>query len=166
MKTIDYIKQPTEYLCGHACVAMLAGVTVEEVVSVMKNDKGTGKKDIEKALNYYGISQAKTMKKADNSSVLPKVCILKVLLPKYSHWVLYYDGKYYDPEFGLMEEIYQKARIQSYLEIFVDEDQGYNLQTQSGLLMFCIEFIEKRGILPQRQLPLCALATQASSNDK
>lgn len=83
MKTINYIKQPTEYLCGQACVAMLAGVTVEEVVSVMKNDKGTGKKDIEKALNYYGISQAKTMKKADNSSVLPKVCILKVLLPKY-----------------------------------------------------------------------------------
>lgn len=28
---------------------MLADVTVEEVVSVMKNDKGTGKKDIEKA---------------------------------------------------------------------------------------------------------------------
>lgn len=122
MKKINYIKQPTDYLCGQACVAMLAGVTVEEVVSVMKNDKGTGKKDIEKALNYYGISQAKTMTKADNSSVLPKVCILKVLLPKYGHWILYYDGKYYAPEFGLMEELYQKARIQSYLEIFVDEE--------------------------------------------
>lgn len=122
MKTINYIKQPTDYLCGQACVAMLAGVTVEEVVSVMKNDKGTGKKDIEKALNYYGIRQAKTMTKADNTSVLPKVCILKVLLPKYGHWILYYDGKYYDPEFGLMEELYQKARIQSYLEIFVDEE--------------------------------------------
>ncbi len=123
MKIIKYIKQPTEYLCGQACVAMLADVTVEEVVSVMKNDKGTGKKDIEKALNYYGIGQAKTMTKADNFSVLPKVCILKVLLPKYSHWVLYYNGKYYDPEFGLMEELYHKARIQSYLEIFVDEDK-------------------------------------------
>lgn len=122
MKKIDYIKQPTEYLCGQACVAMLAGVTVEEVVSVMQNDKGTGKKDIEKALNYYGIGQAKTMTKADNFSDLPKVCILKVLLPKYSHWILYYDGKYYDPEFGLMEELYYKARIQSYLEIFVDEN--------------------------------------------
>ena len=122
MKKINYIKQPTDYLCGQACVAMLAGVTVEEVVSVMKNDKGTGKKDIEKALNYYGISQAKTMTKADNTSVLPKVCILKVLLPKYGHWILYYDGKYYDPEFGLAETLYQKARIQSYLEIFVDED--------------------------------------------
>ncbi len=121
MKKINYIKQPTEFLCGQACVAMLAGVTVEEVVSVMQNDKGTGKKDIEKALNYYGIEQAKTMKKADNFSVLPKACILKVLLPKYSHWILYYDGKYYDPEFGLMEELYHKARIQSYLEIFVDE---------------------------------------------
>lgn len=122
MKKIDYIKQPTEYLCGQACVAMLAGVTVEEVVSVMENDKGIGKKDIEKALNYYGIGQAKTMTKADNFSVLPKACILKVLLPKYGHWILYYDGKYYDPEFGLMEELYPKARIQSYLEIFIDEN--------------------------------------------
>ncbi len=122
MKKINYIKQPTEYLCGQACVAMLAGVTVEEVIYVMKNDKGTGKKDIEKALSYYGIRQAKTMTKADDSSVLPKVCILKVLLPKYSHWVLYYDGKYYDPEFGLTDELYHKARIQSYLEIFLDKE--------------------------------------------
>lgn len=123
MQKINYIKQPTDYLCGQACVAMLAGVTVEEVVSVMNNDKGTGKKDIERALNHYGIRQAKTMTKADNSSVLPKVCILKVLLPKYGHWILYYDGKYYDPEFELMDELYHKARIQSYLEIFVDEEK-------------------------------------------
>ncbi len=122
MKKINYIKQPTEYLCGQACVAMLAGVTVEEVVSVMKNDKGTGKKDIEAALNHYGIKQAKTMTKADNASVLPKACILKVLLPKYAHWILYYDGRYYDPEFGLTDTLYQKARIQSYLEIFMDEE--------------------------------------------
>ncbi len=41
---ISYIKQPTEYLCGQACVAMLAGVTVEEVIALMNNDKGTSKK--------------------------------------------------------------------------------------------------------------------------
>lgn len=73
-------------------------------------------------MNHYGIRQAKTMTKADNTSVLPKVCILKVLLPKYAHWILYYDGKYYDPEFGLTDTLYQKARIQSYLEIFMDEE--------------------------------------------
>lgn len=121
LKQIKYIEQPTAYLCGQACVAMLAGVSVDEVIEVMQNDKGTGKKDIERALNHYGIGQAKTMTKADNNSVLPKVCILKVLLPKYGHWILYYDGKYYDPEFGLMDKLYEKARIQFYLEIFIDE---------------------------------------------
>ena len=97
-------------------------IYMDEVIHVMQNDKGTGKKDIEKALNYYGIKQSKTMIKADNSSVLPKACILKVFLPKYGHWILYYDGMYYDPEFGLMDALYHKARIQSYLEIYLNED--------------------------------------------
>ena len=120
MREIHYVKQPTEYLCGQACVAMIANVSVDEVIMVMNNDKGTGKKDIERALDHYGISQAKTMTKADNSTLLPPICILKVLLPKYSHWVLYYHGKYYDPEFGLSDELNSKARIQSYLELFVE----------------------------------------------
>ena len=121
IREIKYIKQPTEYLCGQACVAMIANVSVDDVIQVMHNDKGTGKKDIAKALEHYGITQAKTMTKADNSTPLPSVCILKVLLPKYSHWILYYYGKYYDPEFGLMDELYSRARIQSYLELFIDE---------------------------------------------
>ena len=118
MKEIQYIRQPTEYLCGQACVAMIAGVSVEDVIRIM--DKATGKKDIERALAHYGIRQAKSMAKADNSTPLPPVCILKVLLPRYSHWVLYYHGKYYDPEFGLMDRLYSKARIQSCLELFTD----------------------------------------------
>lgn len=122
MKEIRYVKQPNAYWCGQACVAMLAGVPVEEVVSVMGNDKGTGKKDIARALDHYGIRQAKTMTKADNATVLPRTCILKVLMPKYGHWVLYDDGKYYDPEFGLMETLHPKARIQFYLEILTDDE--------------------------------------------
>ncbi len=65
MREIKYIKQPTEYLCGQACVAMIANVPVDDVIQVMHNDKGTGKKDIAKALEHYGITQAKTMTKAD-----------------------------------------------------------------------------------------------------
>ena len=119
MKGIRYIQQPTEYLCGQACVAMIARVSVDEVIRVMNNDQATGKKDIERALAYSGIGQANTMTKADHSTPLPPVCILKVMLPRYSHWVLYYHGKYYDPEFGLSDELYCKARVQSYLELFV-----------------------------------------------
>ena len=120
MKEIRYLKQPTEYLCGQACVAMIAGVSVDDVIRVMDNDGSTGKKDIERALDHYGIGQAKTMTKADNDTPLPPVCILKVLLPGYSHWVLYHHGKYYDPEFGLLDELYPKAKIRSYLELFTD----------------------------------------------
>ena len=120
MKEIQYIQQPTEYLCGQACVAMIAGVSVDDVIRVMNNDQATGKKDIERVLDHYGIRQAKTMTKADNNTPLPPVCILKVLLPRCSHWVLYYHGKYYDPEFGLTDELYSKAKIQSYLELFTD----------------------------------------------
>ena len=111
VKEIHYIQQPTEYLCGQACVAMIANVSVEDVIRVMNNDQATGKKDIERALDHYGIRQAKTMTKADNDTPLPPVCILKVLLPRYSHWVLFYHGKYYDPEFGLMDELYYDILI-------------------------------------------------------
>ena len=120
LKEIHYIQQPTEYLCGQACVAMIAGVSVDDVIRVMNNDQSTGKKDIEWALDHYGIRQAKTMTKANSDTPLPPVCILKVLLPRYSHWVFIYHGKYYDPEFGLMDELYCKAKIQSYLELFTD----------------------------------------------
>ena len=50
MKEIQYIRQPTEYLCGQACVAMIADVPVDDVIRVMNNDQSTGKKDIERAL--------------------------------------------------------------------------------------------------------------------
>ena len=43
MKEIHYIQQPTEYLCGQAYVAMIANVSVDDVIRVMNNDQATGK---------------------------------------------------------------------------------------------------------------------------
>ncbi len=96
------------------------GEKYEDVIRVMNNDQATGKKDIERALDHYGTRQAKTMTKVDNDTPLPPVCILKVLRPPYSPWVLLYHGKYCDPEFGLMDELYCKAKVQSYRELFTD----------------------------------------------
>ncbi len=36
----------------------------------------------------------------------------------YTHWVLLYDNKYYDPEFGLIEGAYTHGKITSFLEIY------------------------------------------------
>lgn len=120
MKQIKYMREPNGFLCGQTCVAMLAGVTVENVISIMQNDIGCGVGEIKRALDHYGIRHAKTMTKADNTVDLPKACSLKVLLPGYGHWILYYDGRFYDPEFGETDVLYRKARIQSYLEVFMD----------------------------------------------
>lgn len=54
---IQYRKQPTEYLCGQACVAMLANVSIDKVIEVIHNDKGTGKKELAIALEHFGISE-------------------------------------------------------------------------------------------------------------
>ena len=37
--------------------------------------------------------------------------MLKVMLPRYSHWTLYCHGKYSGPEFGLMDELCCKAKV-------------------------------------------------------
>ena len=56
---IEIIIQPEDGLCGQTCVAMLAGVTIAEVISVMdcREWQGTMGRVIS-ALNYYGIDHS------------------------------------------------------------------------------------------------------------
>ena len=59
MKEIQYIQQPTEYLCGQACVAMIANVSVDDVILVMNNDKATGKKTLRERWSIMGSDRQK-----------------------------------------------------------------------------------------------------------
>jgi len=121
IRTIDsiaYIEQPTEYLCGQSVVAMLAGVSVDEVITLMANDKGTSVTEIDSALFYYGIKNGKKRVSVTKDTTLPDICILSVKLPKYGHWSLYFKGKYYDPEFGEINELPENAVLKYYWEIF------------------------------------------------
>ena len=121
IRTIDsitYIEQPTEYLCGQSVVAMLAGVSVDEVINIMVNDKGTSVAEIDSALFYYGIKNGKKRMSVTKDTVLPDICILSVKLPKYGHWSLYFKGKYYDPEFGVIDDLPENAVLKYYWEIF------------------------------------------------
>ncbi len=115
---ILYIKQPTEYLCGQAVIAMLANVTVDEVIGVMQNDKGTATSEIRDALKWYGLKTAtKARQKYTEQTVLPQCCILSVKMPDYGHWSLYYKGKFYDPEFGVLDKLHEQAKLRYYWEI-------------------------------------------------
>lgn len=49
--------------------------------------------------------------------ILPNICVLDLELPSYSHWSLYFNGKYYDPEFGILDKCTENSTIKRFLEI-------------------------------------------------
>lgn len=114
---IEYVREPTGYLCGQSVIAMLAAVPVDEAIKVMGTDKGTSTAAVGDALDYYGFKHAKTRKKYTPDTVLPDICILGLQLPGYGHWSLYYKGTYFDPEFGVSDRLPEKAKLVYYWEI-------------------------------------------------
>jgi len=118
---IEVLRQPEDGLCGQACVAMLAGVTLAEVISVMdcREWQATMGRVIS-ALNYYGIDHTDIIMYTEGrETVLPKCCILMEKMGRYCHYLVHYDGKFYDSNLGIMEE-YDTKKLLGYLEIKCD----------------------------------------------
>lgn len=118
IRKIDNIEivRPQDGLCGQACVAMLAGVELEEVITIMKAKKwqASFSKVIE-TLDYYGIAHSdKMVYKLKKDQKLPKCCIINTR----GHLMIFYDGKYYDPSKGILKE-YDQNQITGFLEILL-----------------------------------------------
>lgn len=117
IESINYVKEPNPSACGQACIAMIAGVGIEEVFKVMKTKGPTTIGQLLEALDHYQIGYS-TNKRISKKNPKPSdISILTVQMPNYSHWVLYFKGKYYDPEFGVLGECHPEGRITSFLEI-------------------------------------------------
>ncbi|MGF7059130.1 DUF1905 domain-containing protein [Brassicibacter mesophilus] len=118
IRKIDNIEiiQPEDGLCGQACIAMLAGVPIEEVISLMKSKKWQASlSKVIEALDYYGIAHSdKMVYNCKKNKKLPKCCIINTR----GHLMLFYDGKYYDPGKGIMKE-YDQNQVTGYLEIIL-----------------------------------------------
>jgi len=118
VESVNYIKEPNGYLCGQSVIAMLANVSVDEVIEVMQNDKGTPTPLMRYALKYYGLQTVTNARlKYTAQTILPDCCILSLQLPGYGHWSLYFKGKYYDPEFGISDKLPEQAKLRYYWEI-------------------------------------------------
>ena len=50
---------------------------------------------------------------------LPKCTIIMERMGRYSHYLVGYDGKYYDPNLGVIKE-FDMAKMVGYLEIIVE----------------------------------------------
>ena len=116
--SMQVIIQPEDGLCGQTCIAMLAGVTIAEVISVMdcREWQATMGRVIY-ALNYYGIDHTDIIMYTEGrDAVLPKCCILMEKMGRFCHYLVHYDGKFYDSNLGVMEE-YDMSKLLGYLEI-------------------------------------------------
>ncbi|WP_243155984.1 hypothetical protein [Clostridium sp. C2-6-12] len=115
---ISYVSEPTNVMCGQACVAMLAGIGIDEVAKVMGSRGPTTIGQIIDALDYYNIKHSeKNIRLSKRNPHFSEISILTVHMPTYTHWILYYKGKFYDPEFGMLDECHSEGKITSFLEI-------------------------------------------------
>lgn len=114
------VMQPTFTTCGQACIAMITGKDIQEVIKDMKTDGPTSIGQLIEALDFYGIGHAeKNVRISKKNPVQSDFSILTVHMNAgYTHWVLFYHGKYYDPEFGLLDECHPEGRITSFLAIY------------------------------------------------
>lgn len=77
-------------LCGHACVAMLAGISLKDIITLMGKGPASWSKIME-ALDYYGITYApKVVHTRGKEFKLPPCCILH----NDNRFILWYKNSY------------------------------------------------------------------------
>lgn len=118
---IDIIIQPMDGVCGQTVVAMLAGVTIADVSKTMGIREWQATMGVViSALNYYGIDHNDIIVYTEGEPVtLPKCAVLMEKMGRFSHYLLYFDGKYYDPNDGVFTD-YDQSKLLGYLEIYTE----------------------------------------------
>ncbi len=126
---MQLVRQPEgSNLCGQACVAMIAGITLQAARDLIyvDEDGGTHTKHLIKALRASGVECDDKLKRVSRKRpMLPARCIVAIHGPvckSYKrtrwHWMVSWDGVIYDPD-GCWPELYKDWRVTSYLEIKV-----------------------------------------------
>lgn len=116
--SMKLITQPNDGLCGQTCIAMLADVTLDEACEIMHcRDWQASMGKMIDTLDYLGLAHSDTIFYTQGTPAsLPKCAILMEKMGRYSHYLLCYDGTYFDPTMGILEEFDMKNLV-GYLEI-------------------------------------------------
>lgn len=117
---MELVMQPTFTTCGQACIAMITGKDIEQVIKDMKTSGPTTIGQLMEILDFYGVKHAERNTRISKKNPVPyEYSILTVHTNEgYTHWTLLFDNKYYDPGFGLIEGEYTHGKITSFLEIY------------------------------------------------
>ncbi len=115
---MNLIRQPEgSNLCGQACVAMIAGISLKKSIEIFQKKGCTSTRHVVAALRKLGISCGDKLVRL--GEVLPWPCIVHIHYPdiKATHWAVFYDGYYLDPALGLVRGYGSYARVTSYLPV-------------------------------------------------
>ena len=110
VETVKYVHEPTDLQCGQAVLAMLSGLSVEEIIEMVKTDRETNLRQMLSALDTLNIGYVTERRQVDKKEELPSVCILSLETPRCWHWSLYFKGMFYDPEHGVLDDFPESNR--------------------------------------------------------
>ncbi len=105
---VNLVLQPTPETCGQACIAIITGKSVEDVIRDMKTCGPASIDQLIDALDRYGVRHTERNTRISKKNPTPHSCSILTIHTNagYTHWVLLHDRKYYDPEFGVIEDEY------------------------------------------------------------
>ena len=109
-KEIKHTFEPNPLACGQAVLGMLTGIPVEAIIAEVGTDRETTLADMRNCLQSHGIKMGASRIAVMSKSELPKAAVLSLETPKCWHWSLYFEGKFFDPEYGVLEDFPPSAR--------------------------------------------------------
>ena len=110
VKEIKHIFEPNPLACGQAVLAMLTGISVQEVMQEVGTERETNLAQMRNFLESKGILTDISRKQITDKNGLPQFAVLSLETPKCWHWSLYANGVFYDPEYGVLEDFPPSAR--------------------------------------------------------
>ena len=107
---IEYIHEPTDLQCGQAVLAMVLGIPVGQVSAELDNERETTLKEMRSYFESHGVKMSAGRQQAQTKADLPPLALLSLETPRCWHWSLYADGRFYDPEHGVLDDFPECSR--------------------------------------------------------
>ncbi|MBQ2746741.1 MAG: hypothetical protein IJF35_03420 [Clostridia bacterium] len=103
-KKPKHIFEPTPLSCGQAAIAMATDTDIEKVCELCGGYAETDLKTMKAIFCKLGVAVGDERIAVTDKKSLPQYALLSLETPKCWHWSLYFKGKFYDPEYGVLDD--------------------------------------------------------------
>lgn len=121
---IRLVRQPNgSSLCGQACVAMVANITLEESIRRFGSRGGTYTRQLVEVLRDLGIETEDRLTRVTKSVRPADPSIVKISgdadwrKTRWTHWTVYHGGRFYDPSWGIVDGYPKDIKMLSFLKV-------------------------------------------------